>query len=45
MPHRLLITHDPRLLKHCIWRDPLTTPKGRLTGVKLVLEIHRVQIS
>jgi len=31
----LSITHDPRLRKHCILSDPLTPPRGRLTGVKL----------
>ena len=31
----LLITHDPRLRKHCISSDPLTPRQGRLTGVKL----------
>ena len=30
----LLITNDPQLHKHCILRDPLTPPRGRLTGVK-----------
>ena len=33
--NRLLITHDHRLRKHCISSDPLTPPRGRLTGVKL----------
>ena len=33
--NRLLITHDPRLRTHCISSDPLTPPRGRLTGVKL----------
>jgi len=33
--NRLLITHDHRLLKHCISSNPLTPPRGRLTGVKL----------
>ena len=34
--NRLLITHDPRLRKHCILSDSLTPPRGRLTvtGVK-----------
>ena len=39
--NRLLITHDPRLRTHCISSDPLTPPRGRLTGVKLGQEIHR----
>jgi len=34
--NRLLITHDPRLRKHCTLSDPLTPPQGILTGVKLV---------
>ena len=38
---RLLITHAPQLCKHCISGDLLTTPQGRLTGVKLGQEIHR----
>ena len=29
--NRLLITHDPRLCKHCITSDPLTLPQGKLT--------------
>ena len=29
------MTHAPRLRKHCILSDPLTLPRGRLTGVKL----------
>jgi len=39
--NHLIITHDPRLRKHCISSDPLTLPQERLTGVKLGLEIHR----
>jgi len=39
--NRLLITHDPQLRKHCILSDPLTPPRGILTGDKLGLEIHR----
>jgi len=39
--NRLLITHDHRLRKHCISSDPLTQPRGRLTGVKLGKEIYR----
>ena len=33
--NRLSITRDPPLGKHCISSDPLTPPRGRLTGVKL----------
>ena len=39
--NRLSITYDHRLRKHCILSDPLTLPRGRLTGVKLGQEIHR----
>ena len=32
----VLITHDPRLRKHCISSDPLTTPRGKINlSVKL----------
>ena len=34
LPNRLSITHDPKLHKHCILSDPLTSPRGRLTGFK-----------
>jgi len=30
-----LITHDHPLRKRCKLSDPLTSPRGRLTGVKL----------
>ena len=36
--NHLSITHDSGLRKHCILSDPLTPPRGRLTGGQ---EIHR----
>ena len=41
----LSITHDPRLRKHCISSDPLTPPRGSLTGVKLGQETQAVRFS